>query len=280
MTASQGLMLESISERLMETVHAGSPTKHPARRLETIELAGELRIPFTSGILVGIGETEEERVASLEALAEVHATSRPPPGGDPPELRPASPLLRPRGRRDRRRGGQATLDQASGPGCQSTRPAGIPEPKAGMPVAPEWANPIGIEEMKRLIAECRRLMPEVGIQVPPNLADWWPQLVEAGATDLGGLSATATTSRPEEAFPSPHQVRKELAPRGYALTERLCAYPQYLDPEWMEQGGPRRGQAQVLELHPPARLGPAPGRATGARGGAAGDRAGQARRGS
>ena len=65
-------MLESISERLMETVHAGSPTKHPARRLETIELAGELKIPFTSGILVGIGETEEERVASLEALAAVH----------------------------------------------------------------------------------------------------------------------------------------------------------------------------------------------------------------
>src|SRR5215218_4261229 len=63
-TASQGLMLESVSERLMETVHAGSPTKHPARRLETIDAAGELRIPFTSGILVGIGETEDERVAS------------------------------------------------------------------------------------------------------------------------------------------------------------------------------------------------------------------------
>ena len=72
-TASQGLMLESISERLMDTVHAGSPTKHPARRLETIETAGELRIPFTSGILVGIGETVEERVASLEALAAVNA---------------------------------------------------------------------------------------------------------------------------------------------------------------------------------------------------------------
>src|SRR6266511_1057308 len=70
-TASQGLMLESISERLMETVHAGSPTKHPAERLRTIEAAGELRIPFTSGVLVGIGETEEERVASLEALAAV-----------------------------------------------------------------------------------------------------------------------------------------------------------------------------------------------------------------
>src|ERR1700685_4455999 len=50
-TASQGLMLESVSERLMETVHAGSPTKHPARRLETIAAAGGLALPFTTGIL-------------------------------------------------------------------------------------------------------------------------------------------------------------------------------------------------------------------------------------
>ncbi|HMI81924.1 MAG TPA: 7,8-didemethyl-8-hydroxy-5-deazariboflavin synthase subunit CofG, partial [Solirubrobacterales bacterium] len=71
-TASQGLMLESTSERLMETVHAGSPTKHPAARLATIEAAGELKIPFTSGILVGIGETEDERIESLEALAASH----------------------------------------------------------------------------------------------------------------------------------------------------------------------------------------------------------------
>src|SRR5947209_12410632 len=71
-TASQGLMLESVSERLMETVHAGSPTKHPARRIETIRAAGALRIPFTSGILVGIGESEEERIASLEQLAALH----------------------------------------------------------------------------------------------------------------------------------------------------------------------------------------------------------------
>ena len=88
-------MLESVSERLMQTVHAGSPTKHPARRLETIRAAGELRIPFTSGILVGIGETEDERIASLEALAAVHARVRPPAGGDPAELRPARALLRP-----------------------------------------------------------------------------------------------------------------------------------------------------------------------------------------
>ena len=70
-TASQGLMLESINPDLV--VHQGSPTKHPAKRLETIRAAGELRIPFTSGILVGIGETPGERVQALEALAEVHA---------------------------------------------------------------------------------------------------------------------------------------------------------------------------------------------------------------
>ena len=67
-------MLESVSERLMETVHAGLADQAPgASGWRRSSAAGELRIPFTSGILVGIGETEEERVASLEALAAVHA---------------------------------------------------------------------------------------------------------------------------------------------------------------------------------------------------------------
>ncbi len=76
-TASQGLMLESVSERLMETVHAGSPTKHPTARLETIEAAGELRIPFTSGILVGIGETPSRarRLARGARRASTSATA-------------------------------------------------------------------------------------------------------------------------------------------------------------------------------------------------------------
>ena len=79
-------------------------------------------------------------------------------------------------------------------------------------------------------------MPDTGIQIPPNLADWWDELVAAGATDLGGLSANGDHISPEHAFPSPHEVRKRLGPQGYALTERLCAYPQYLEPEWIEQG--------------------------------------------
>jgi FO synthase len=68
-TASQGLMLESINPDLV--VHQGSPTKHPERRLETIRLAGELKIPFTTGILVGIGESPDERVDALEAIADL-----------------------------------------------------------------------------------------------------------------------------------------------------------------------------------------------------------------
>src|SRR5271156_3199728 len=74
-TASQGIMLESTSERLCQKggVHYGSPDKHPAVRLETIRLAGELKVPFTTGILIGIGETREERIETLEAIRDLHA---------------------------------------------------------------------------------------------------------------------------------------------------------------------------------------------------------------
>src|SRR6476646_7932855 len=68
-TASQGLMLESIEPDLV--VHQGSPTKHPEARLECIRSAGELKIPFTTGILVGIGETPAQRIEALEAIAAV-----------------------------------------------------------------------------------------------------------------------------------------------------------------------------------------------------------------
>jgi FO synthase len=222
-TASQGLMLESASERLMETVHAGSPTKHPARRLETIDAAGELRIPFTSGILVGIGETEDERVESLEAIAASHARH-----GHIQEVILQNFVPHPRyyGREVADIADEAAKERWSGDGS----PLGNEEPM------PSWASEVTLEDMKRLVAETKRLLPGVGIQIPPNLAEWWDELVAAGATDLGGLSANGDHISPEHAFPSPHQVRKRLAPQGFALTERLCVYAQYLDPEWMEQG--------------------------------------------
>jgi FO synthase len=220
-TASQGLMLESVSERLMETVHAGSPTKQPARRIETIAAAGELKIPFTSGILVGIGETEEERVASLEKLAELHASY-----GHIQEviLQNFVPHQSYYGREPAQIADDSTREY-----WQSGVWRG---PQLD---APEWACEVTIEDMKRLVAEARRLMPDIGIQVPPNLSDWWVELVRAGATDLGGLSANGDHISPEHPFPSPASVRKRLAADGAALTERLCVYPEYIDPEWVSQ---------------------------------------------
>jgi FO synthase len=221
--ASMGLMLESVSERLMDTVHAGSPTKHPAARLATIEAAGALRIPFTSGILVGIGETEEERMASLDALAEVQARH-----GHIQEviLQNFVPHPRYHGREVGEIADRAARARWSGNGRPVTHDTPLPE----------WANPITIEDLKRLVRHCREVMPDAGIQIPPNLSEWWSDLVREGATDLGGLSANGDHISPEHPFPSPHQVRKRLKQEGYALTERLCVYPQYIEPEWVAQG--------------------------------------------
>ncbi len=251
-TASQGLMLESVNPDLV--VHQGSPTKHPARRLETIRLAGELHVPFTTGILVGIGETEAERVGALEAIAAVHAEF-----GHVQEVILQNFVPHPRYY------GAEVAEIAA----EASRQRWTTGETAGSELPlPDWATPVSVDEMKRLISESKRLMPDVGVQVPPNLADWWPELVEAGATDLGGLSANGDHISPEEPFPSPHQVRKELAPRGYALTERLCAYPQYLDPEWLEQGVldlvklkywsfiPRRGSGRRQETPPSPEVAP------------------------
>src|SRR3954452_20420783 len=219
-TASQGLMLESTNPDLV--VHQGSPTKHPELRLGTILAAGELKIPFTSGILVGIGESEGDRMAALEALAAVHAEH-----GHLQEviLQNYVPHRRYYGEEP------AEIATEAAEAYWRTGVGAPPELER-----PAWATDVTVEDMERLIAEARRLMPDVGVQIPPNLADWWPQLVRAGATDLGGLSANGDHISPEHPFPSPHQVRKRLAADGVALTERLCAYPQYLDPEWIAQG--------------------------------------------
>jgi FO synthase len=245
-SASQGLMLESVSERLMETVHAGSPTKHPARRLETIAAAGELKIPFTSGILVGIDETEDERIASLEALAEQHARHGHIQEVILQNFVPHQSYY-----------GREPADIADAAASEYWRTGVSDGPQLD---APEWACEVTIEDMKRLISETRRLMPGVGIQVPPNLSDWWVELARAGATDLGGLSANGDHISPEHPFPSPSLVRKRLHDEGLALSERLCVYPEYIDPEWVAQPVldviktrywsfiPRRGSGRRTEL--------------------------------
>jgi FO synthase len=214
-TASQGLMLESIAEDLI--AHQGSPTKQPQPRLQLIRWAGELRIPWTTGILIGIGESPGQRLQALAAIAALHREY-----GHIQEIILQNFVPHPR-YYDADPAQVADAAQHAGSRTQPTPP-------------PRWATAIELGDLELLVGEARRLMPNVGIQIPPNLSDWWPALIAAGATDLGGLSANGDHISPEYSFPSVHRMRKTLASSGHALTERLCVYPEYLGAEWLEQG--------------------------------------------
>jgi FO synthase len=219
-TASQGLMLESMRADLL--AHQGSPTKDPQLRLQTIRAAGELAIPFTSGILIGIGERPADRISALEALAECHRTY-----GHIQELILQNFVPH------RRYYGEEPAEVATAAAEEYWRTGLGRHPSLPLP---DWATEVTLEEVCELVAAARELLPDVGIQVPPNLSDAWPALVAAGASDLGGLSANGDHISPEHPFPSPHQVRRRLAQDGIALTERLCVYSRYIDPKWQAQG--------------------------------------------
>ena len=247
-TASQGLMLESVSERLMQTgprgladqasraapgddprggraedpVHERDPRRDRRERAGADRLAGGAR-----------RRLHAEHGHIQEVILQNFVPHQRYYGQEPAEI------------------ADAAAREYWRTGVADGRPQ-LPLPGLGVPGE--------IEDMKRLIAETRRLMPDVGIQIPPNLADWWGELVAAGATDLGGLSANGDHISPEHPFPSPHQVRKELQRDGYALTERLCVYPEYIDPEWIAPGVLDTIKAQVLELHPAPRARVAPSR--------------------
>ena len=190
-TASQGIMLETASERLSEKdgPHYGSPDKLPARRLETIRLAGELRIPFTTGILIGIGETRAERVEALvaiRALAERY--------GHVQEV--------------------IVQNFRAKPG---TRMAAHPEPP--------------LEELLWTARTARELLPgSVKVQVPPNLSgDEFPRLLEAGIDDWGGISpVTIDHVNPEAPWPEIQRLRRATEAAGLELAPRLPVYPAYL----------------------------------------------------
>ena len=216
-TASQGLMLESTNADLL--AHRGSPTKHPLARLEVIDAAGELRIPFTTGILVGIGESTEDRFDALRAIAELHQRH-----GHIQEVIIQNFV-------PHRRYNSEEPAEIADAAAEEYWHTGISRPPAFEP--PPWACEVTICDLKALIAECRRLMPDVAVQVPPNLSNWWPELVAAGATDLGGLSSNGDHISPEHPFPSPKQVRRRLAADGIALTERLCVHSRFISPEWI-----------------------------------------------
>ena len=189
-SVSQGLMLESASERLSLKggPHYGSPDKRPAARLETIRLAGELRVPFTSGILIGIGETREERIQSILALRDLHRQY-----GHIQEI--------------------IIQNFRAKPG---TRMVDAPEPD--------------LDELLWTIAVARILFgAEMNIQAPPNLTPGeYGVLIEAGINDWGGISpVTLDHVNPEAPWPHLEALRRETASAGKILTARLPIYPAY-----------------------------------------------------
>jgi FO synthase len=198
-TASQGTMLESLSERLLERggPHFGCETKLPARRLATLEAAGELRIPFTTGILVGIGETRAER---LEALAAIDAAHR-------------------------RHGHVQEVI------VQNFRP----KPGTSMAAAPAPS----LEEYLWTIAAARVLLePSIHLQAPPNLTGDFGALLEAGIDDWGGVSpVTVDHVNPERPWPALERLRTVTEAAGFTLAPRLTIYPEMAaEPEtWLDE---------------------------------------------
>jgi FO synthase len=200
-SVSQGIMLESVSDRLMARglAHHGSPDKQPAARLETIAKAGEYAVPFTSGILIGIGETREERIDSLLALRDLNDA-------------------------------HGHLQEVI---VQNFRP------KSGTrmehAVAPDLDDHLWTIAVARLIFE-----PGMNIQAPPNLSPGaLSRLVAAGINDWGGVSPVTPDHVNPEA-PWPHLRVLEAATRaaGKDLVERLAVYPAYAQhpDRWIDQG--------------------------------------------
>jgi len=191
-TVSQGIMLESSSERLFSQpnmAHFGSPDKQPSVRLETIRLAGEQKVPFTTGILIGIGETRLERIESLLVLRDLHRQY-----GHIQELIIQNFRAKP-----------------------ATKMAHAPEPT--------------LDDLLWTLAITRILFgAEMNIQAPPNLSPGtYRKLITAGLNDWGGVSpVTPDHVNPEARWPHLKDLAEETAAAGKVLVERLAVYPSYV----------------------------------------------------
>ncbi|WP_322818564.1 5-amino-6-(D-ribitylamino)uracil--L-tyrosine 4-hydroxyphenyl transferase CofH [Tepidiforma sp.] len=218
-SVSQGIMLESVAERLFTekgAVHYGSPDKRPSVRLATIAEAGRQRVPFTSGILIGIGETRQERVESLLALRRLHL-----------EYDHIQEII--------------VQNFRAKPG---TKMADAPEPD--------------LDDLLWTLAVARLVFgPEMNIQAPPNLSyDDYPKLVAAGLNDWGGVSpVTPDHVNPEAPWPHLEQLRERTAECGKVLVERLPVYPRYaLDSERWQDPAMRTAVIRAIDAEGFARV--------------------------
>ena len=189
-SASQGVMLESTSERLCQPggVHFGSPDKKPAVRLETLRLAGELAVPFTTGILIGIGETVGERLDALFAIRDLHAAH----------------------------GHIQEVIVQNFRAKEDTKLAGADEP--------------GLDDLLWTIAAARLILPvDVHVQAPPNLSPGvFQRLIGAGIDDWGGVSpVTPDHVNPEAPWPELEVLADRTAEMDKILVARLPVYPAF-----------------------------------------------------
>ena len=194
--ASMGLMLENSSKRLMELpAHRKSPGKNPDLRIETIENAGKLKIPYTTGILIGIGETKEEIADSLLTIRDIY---------------------------DKYGHIQEVIIQNFTP---------IPGIEMEDWAEPSFLDMIRTVIAGTLVFKDT----DVSIQVPPNLNNDTAQIfLLCGADDWGGVSPVSPDFvNITSPWPGIDELKQLTEDAGFELTERLCVYEKYINNEWL-----------------------------------------------
>jgi len=198
-SVSMGLMLETTSERLLAPggAHHRAPDKLPRRRLKTIELAGKLSIPFTTGILIGIGETPRERVDALVAIRDLHERY-----GHVQEVIVQNFRAKP-----------------------SIPMAGAPEPTLD-----ELLRALAVARLVLPLDVAVQAPPNLSPRV-------YPRLLAAGLNDWGGISPlTPDHINPEKPWPGLAELRRATETAGFVFRERLAVYPAFATrPEFVDE---------------------------------------------
>lgn len=186
---SLGLMLENSSQRLSdpEMPHQFAPSKNPKVRIRVLENAGELKIPITTGLLVGIGESPYELIDSIYAIKEIHRKYQ---------------------------NVQEVILQNFHP-KQDTPMKNNSTPKETY--------------FKTVVALTRIIMPEMNIQIPPNLSPFsYSSFLSTGINDWGGISpVTSDYVNPEFPWPKINEVQNNCAAAGFDLRARFPVYPEF-----------------------------------------------------
>jgi FO synthase len=207
--ASMGLMLESTSERLLQrgAAHDRAPDKVPRRRLATLQAAGALKIPFTTGILIGIGETPAERVDALLAIRDLHERYGHVQEVIVQNFR-AKPTIRMRDEKD----------------------ASFRDHAHTLAVARLLLGP--------------RMNLQAPPNLSPAT---YPALIRAGLNDWGGISPlTIDHINPEAPWPHLVELERATSSLGYELRERLAVYPEYVVGDGAFLHGPMKERVRAL----------------------------------